>query len=408
MVSLFRPPGLDPVDHEVIQVIHSMRRELGHLLGTPRRWHGQLRRTSLARAIRGSNSIEGYHVSVDDAVAAVDEEQPLAADERTWSEIIGYRSAMSFVLQAGQDPEFRYDPGVLRSMHFMLLSHDLSKGPGLYRQSTIYVNDESGGRIVYEGPDAHTVPELVRALMTDLNADRAADPLVKAAMAHLNLVMIHPFRDGNGRMARAVQTLVLARDAIVAPQFASIEEWLGSNTQSYYRVLAATGGGSWRPERDTHLWVKFNLRAHHMQAQTVRRRMASAERLWLRLEEVVAQHHLPARTANALYDGAAGLRVRRPAYAKLAEVEGRTATRDLAQLVESGLLSAEGATRGRYYRASDTLRSWAAAVQGTAAPLDDPYPRLEQEIDLSARGAAVTTAGRGDEPVLARTLTSAD
>ena len=60
-------------------------------------------------------------------------------------------------------------------------------------------------------------------------------------MAHLNLVMIHPFRDGNGRMARALQTMVLAQDQVVEPTFSSIEEWLGNNTQEYYDVLAATG-----------------------------------------------------------------------------------------------------------------------------------------------------------------------
>jgi Fic family protein len=52
-------------------------------------------------------------------------------------------------------------------------------------------------------------------------------------MAHLNLVMIHPFRDGNGRMARALATLVLTRSDIGEPEFCSIEEWLGANTEDY-------------------------------------------------------------------------------------------------------------------------------------------------------------------------------
>ena len=77
-------------------------------------------------------------------------------------------------------------------------------------------------------------------------------------MAHLNLVMIHPFRDGNGRMARALQTMVLAQDQVVEPTFSSIEEWLGNNTQDYYDVLAATGRGRLAPGNDATLWVKFN------------------------------------------------------------------------------------------------------------------------------------------------------
>ena len=52
-------------------------------------------------------------------------------------------------------------------------------------------------------------------------------------MAHLNLAMIHPFSDGNGRLARCLQTLLLAREQIVSPVFSSIEEYLGQNTQAY-------------------------------------------------------------------------------------------------------------------------------------------------------------------------------
>ncbi len=63
-------------------------------------------------------------------------------------------------------------------------------------------------------------------------------------MAHLNLTMIHPFKDGNGRMARALQTLVLSREGIVSPVFSSIEEWLGKNTLPYYNILAETGEGN--------------------------------------------------------------------------------------------------------------------------------------------------------------------
>lgn len=68
-------------------------------------------------------------------------------------------------------------------------------------------------------------------------------------MAHLNLVMIHPFSDGNGRMARCLQTLVLAREGILEPEFSSIEEYLGRNTQDYYSVLAETSEGSWHPKK---------------------------------------------------------------------------------------------------------------------------------------------------------------
>lgn len=152
----------------------------------------------------------------------------------------------------------------------------------------------------------------MEALAHDLADPAAVDPMVRAAMAHLNLVMIHPFKDGNGRMARALQTLVLAQDAVIEPTFSSIEEWLGRNTDDYYRVLATTGRGNWQPSNDAHLWVKFNLRAHHMQAQTLQRRFHEAELMWTVIDRVVADHRLASRTADLLFDALLGLRITRP------------------------------------------------------------------------------------------------
>jgi Fic family protein len=213
------------------------------------------------------------------------------------------------------------------------------------------------------------------ALVETLNAG-APSAFVAAAMAHLNLDMIHPFRDGNGRMARALQTLVLARSGMADPTFASIEEWLGANTEDYYRVLAGTGGGAWHPERDAGLWVSFVLRAHHMQAQTLRSRMAQAVAMWAAIDGLTAASGLPERTSAALYEAALGYRVRRSTYVKRAEVEERTASRDLKDLVGVDLLRAVGEKRGRYYVAGRALAPVFEARQEARSPVVDPYPEL--------------------------------
>jgi Fic family protein len=100
-----------------------------------------------------------------------------------------------------------------------LLEHDLSTSPGRYRTGAVYVRDDRTQTNVYEAPDATQVPELMQVLSGELASPSPDDQLVRAAMAHLNLVMIHPFRDGNGRMARALQTVVLAQDQVVEPTF---------------------------------------------------------------------------------------------------------------------------------------------------------------------------------------------
>jgi Fic family protein len=377
---IFETPDPDLQDDAVLEAIHGVRTRLADVLRTPRRWEGALRRTNLARAIRGSNSIEGYDVELDDAAAALDDEEPLSADQRTFAEIRGYRQALGYVLATTSDAHFRVDVSTLRSMHFMMLSHDLSKSPGTYRTGPIYVHDDATGETVYEGADSADVADLMAELTSAVTRDSAVDPLIRGAMAHLNLVMIHPFRDGNGRMARALQTLVLSRCGVAEPAFSSIEEWLGSNTEDYYRVLAVTGGGRWQPERDAALWVKFNLRAHHMQAHTTLRRFHEAVEIWAVLDDLQARQGFPERALVELYDAAIGFRIRRASYVKRAGIEPRTASRDLAALVELGHLRALGETKGRHYVAGPALRDTLSGAVSPRRPLDDPYPDLRAEL----------------------------
>lgn len=381
---LFSPPTLGLDDTAALDDIHGIRDRLASALRAPRRWSGGLRRTTQARAIQGSNSIEGYNVTDQDAAAAVEEQAPLTTDQQTWAEIVGYRRVLTYVLSVASEPGYLIDESALRSMHFMLLEHELSKSPGRYRTGPIYVHNDHTNQNVYEGPDPGVVPSLMRSLVDSL-ADRSGDAMVRAAMAHLNLVMIHPFRDGNGRMARALQTMVMAQDLVLEPTFSSIEEWLGHNTDDYYAVLAATGGGAWLPERDTRLWVQFNIRAHHMQAQTLHRRFLDAERQWTYIDSLLEEYHLPERAADALFDAILGLRLTRPTYVKRAEVEERTATRDLTRLADLGLIESHGQTRARYYTAGEPLRAHTRHLREQRAPLEDPYPSLISEIRSQTR-----------------------
>ncbi len=81
----------------------------------------------------GSNSIEGYNVTQEDAIAAADGEEPLDAQSETWAAITGYRNALTYVLQLSDDPHFRYGEGFIRSLHYMMLSYDLPRHPGSWR-----------------------------------------------------------------------------------------------------------------------------------------------------------------------------------------------------------------------------------------------------------------------------------
>jgi Fic family protein len=370
---IFHGPELTDQELQVIATIDRVRDALRHQLPEQQRWVGLLRRVMLARAIRGSNSIEGYNVTLDEAVAAVAGEPPLDADDEAWKAVVGYRNAMTYVLQLADDVHFGYDENLIRGLHYMMLSHALDKSPGRWRPGSVFVMDEATHEVVYAGPDAIDVPDLVHQLVEDLRADDRVPPMVKAAMAHLNLVLIHPFRDGNGRMARCLQTLVLAREGIVASPFVSIEEYLGANTEAYYKVLAEVGQGSWQPQRDARPWIRFVLTAHFRQAQTMVRRAEEAERRWTLLSQEARRLLLPERSVPALFNASLRFRLRNADYREVAEVNENIAGRDLGRLVEAGLLATRGERRGRYYVATPTLTALNDSIRVERKPVEDPF-----------------------------------
>ncbi len=361
---LFCPPPLDDLELQVIHSIAEVRRGLRHLLHEPGRWHGRLRRTTAAGNTKASTGIEGLHVSYDDAVAAVDGTEPFEATGSDWAAVRGYQAAMDYILQLSGDPHFRYGDGLLRSIHYMMMKHDSRCLPGLYRPGPIFVG-------VYEGPQAETVPILVRELISKLNESDDTTPLlVQAAMAHLNLLMIHPFKDGNGRMSRALQTLVLGRDGTLDPIFSSIEEYLGRNTPAYYRVLGEVGGSIWNPDRETRPWIRFVLTAHHFQAHRMIWRVKEADRVWESISRVRSKAGLSERNMGSMYNAAFGYRVRRSDHIDYADVSERVATEDLRKLVEAGFLTPVGERRGRYYIGSESLR----LLDDRKPPaIDDPF-----------------------------------
>ena len=266
----------------------------------------------------------------------------------------------------------------------MMLKYDSSMGPGRWRPGAVYVHHEPTGQIVYEGPPADLVTPLMGELVASLQHPDEGPGLVRAAMTHLNFVMIHPFRDGNGRMARILQSLVLAREGILAPEFASIEEYLGCRTQDYYDVLAEVGGGRWQPKRDARAWLRFCLTAHFRQARTLSRRVEQAERLWSILDDEARRLGLPDRTILALWDAAQRFRVRNAVYKVHADLSEYAGGRDLKRLVDVGLLEPRGEKRGRHYVASPQLMTLTQPARevGRESEREDPFEAVQQKLPI--------------------------
>jgi Fic family protein len=374
---IFRTPKVTPVDEAVIDSIRGHWTQLrARLDQQPRKWTGLLRRDAQARAIQGSNSIEGYFVSGDDALAAVDQEVPFEAEASSMAAVKAYQDAMTFALETATDDDFVIDVGLLRGLHAIMLRNAPDKRPGRWRRGAIGVTQAGTGERVYEAPDREDVPELVSALVDQLNEPPEGESLLlTAAMAHLNLAMIHPFADGNGRMSRCLQTLVLADGGVVDPIFCSVEEYLGANTQDYYDVLQKVGQGSWNPGNDASPWVRFTLKAHYQQATIALRRQQEMASLCAALEELLGSMGLPERATFALHDAAKGHRIRNGEYQMHADVTAQMATKDLARLVKAGLLQPRGQKRGRHYVASGSL-SEIGNRHCDRSPVEDPYSAL--------------------------------
>src|SRR5213594_1411408 len=229
---LFRTPQITEREAEVIGEIESIRRQLD--LPRLREWPGLPWRAIHDRILQASKNPALGNLFFENPGPAEDDE-PGAED--AWVGAPGYHTALSFVLQLADAPDFAIDEGTIRALHYMMVGHDPKKAPGRWRRGSIQVTHNPSGKIVYAAPHPKLVPGLMAELIASLNTRDETPVFVRAAMAHLNLAAIHPFLDGNGRTARTLHTFVLARDGITAPPFASLDEYLAVNTDKYYKVM---------------------------------------------------------------------------------------------------------------------------------------------------------------------------
>lgn len=355
-MAIFEPPRASPEIANGLEQLGDLRRSLD--LGTSHAgpWMGMLRRQVKARSVEGSTSIEGYSVGEEEAVALVGGARPGAGDEDQLA-VACYARAMDHVAAMARDPAFRWLDRVILDLHFDACHFQPDKRPGLWRTGPIAVTG-ADGTIEYRGPDGDRVVALMDEVIGWLRDDDS-DVVVRAALAHLNVVSVHPFQDGNGRVARIVQSLVLAREGGGSPEFSSIEEYLGKHTPAYYAALRSTQGGGYQPSRDAAGWVRFCIEAHIVQARQRLAQIEAAAARWNRLEQEVARRGWPDRFAIALERALIG-GADSAGYRAEADVSPATASADFRRLLDSELVEQSGKGRRIRYRATGKLRGLAA------------------------------------------------
>jgi Fic family protein len=346
-----------------LEELDELRRYLAQHLGdSAQPWTGALRRLAAAEATVGSTSIEGYGTSLEDAVEILAGRHPSGTSDDTQRIIAAYGQAMDRVAVLAEDRRFQWTAQTILELHFLVCHPQPDAGPGRLREGPVIVT-RGLGREPYRPAPSSEVHDLVDELAIWLRAgDLSRHPVVRAAMAHLNIVSIHPFRDGNGRVARVVQSLVLAREGLLSPELVSIEPYLGRHTREYYAILEEVQGKVFDPHRDVSPWVEFCIEAHVFEATERRHWLEIAHARHDFCEELARESAYPERFVIALDQALLGLPVANTDYRREANIASPTATQDLQHLRRDGWLDQEGGGRSVRYVAGKKLReSWSAA-----------------------------------------------
>ena len=206
---------------------------------------------------------------------------------------------------------------------------------------------EGRKRVHYEAPAAARLDVDMKAFLGWFNGEGDTDPVLKAALAHLWFVTIHPFDDGNGRIARAIADMSLARSEDSPQRFYSMSAQIRLERNTYYDMLEATQ----KATLDVTSWIEWFLgcldRAFEGAEKTLSSVFRKAE-FW-RTHAATPLNGRQRDMINRLLDGFDG-KLSSSKWATIEKCSPDTALRDIADLVESGLLRKnEGGGRSTSY-----------------------------------------------------------
>lgn len=208
--------------------------------------------------------------------------------------------------------------------------------------------DDSGGpmqvvsgafgkeRVHYVAPTAKHLDAEMSAFLDWFNDEVDIDPVLKAGLAHFWFVTIHPFDDGNGRIARAIADMALARSEQSAQRFYSMSAQIRLERNAYYDTLEATQKGE-MDVTDWHAWFLGCLTRAIAGAQDMLASVLFKARFWERLA-TEALNDRQIKVINRMLDGFEG-KLTSSKWARLAKCSQDTAYRDILDLMERGVLN---------------------------------------------------------------------
>ena len=305
------------------------------------------RGVAISRA-SATTRIEGAQLN-EDAVGDLVRKRPAAAkitaDERANLNAI---AAYEFIDYLSDLDELNVDEQVISQINREFKKGDAELDtPGIYRKGENKVGDN------YMPPNQGDVGPHMRSFALWLRQDESTHPVVKAAIAHLHFVAIHPFWDGNGRTARALATLIIQRSPYGFKKLLPLESQFLSRRDAYMTAIEQTLGPAFSVTYDATPWIEFFVDAVDSDGQALVQRLTDWHRELDRLHKQAANEGLNDRQADALLFATRLGNLTRADYMEITGASPITASRDLADLVNKGILLPTGKTRARSYRFAD-------------------------------------------------------
>lgn len=210
------------------------------------------------------------------------------------------------------------------------------------------VSGGMGREIVhYEAPKSERLEQEMKQFIDWFNTESNLDPILKASIAHLWFVTIHPFDDGNGRIARAITDMQLSRADGVNQRFYSMSAQINSEKKSYYTILERTQKG----DLDITEWIVWFLeclRKAILSSNTIIDKVVQKHQFWMKNGSLISNERQQ-KMLNRLMDNFEG-NLTTGKWAKMTKSSPDTALRDITDLVSKGILvKADSGGRSTHY-----------------------------------------------------------
>lgn len=242
-------------------------------------WESKFRKEALERTVHHGTHIEGNPLSQEEVHDILSGEDVTARD-RDIQEILNYRNVLKFIDEnvAQKNRDFKITIDAILEIHRLVVEKILPpQSCGQFRSTQVVIKNSKTGQISYIPPVSVEVPYLVEDLVNWINSQESRDvhPVMKAGIVHYELARIHPFVDGNGRVARSVASLVMFLENYDIRKFFSLEEHFDEDPMRYYLTLQAVSNQLVvdTHERDLTPWLEYFVEVVSIELSRVKERV---------------------------------------------------------------------------------------------------------------------------------------